>query len=419
MDLNIDVTSNFRKHFEAKRKIVISQGGARSGKTYSILQCLIIKALSQKNLVISVVAENLPVIKRGALRDFKDILTKAGLYKQQRFNKSDGVYKFENGSIVEFFSIENPTRALGSARDVLFVNECNNVAYETVFQLMARTRKQIYLDFNPVSEFWVHTEIMNNDAFKGDWDFIKTTFKGNEYLDESIKKTLLARAEKDENFKRVYIDGELGNVEGLIYPNYKLINAIPDQVKLRSKQYFGLDWGYSEDPLSLNEIYIIGNNEQPVIDIYVNELVYQSKLQNRQISTQIKKHINSNKNYIVIADSSEPKSIDELFSYSINIEGVTKGAGSINYGINLLKQANIYITKQSFNTIKEIRNYKYSEDRGGKVKRDAKGNPIPIDLFNHSLDNIRYVAMYVNDQKFQYKRLRRPSIKEKSGLIAI
>lgn len=421
MNFEFDVTTNFDKHYKSKTKIIISQGGGRSGKTYAILQCLILKALREKNVVISVVAENMPFIKRGALRDFKLIMISAGLWNDKNFNKTESIYTFFTGSVIEFFSVETTSRALGSARDYLFINECNNVKYETTFQLMARTKKQIYLDFNPLDEFYVHTEIIQNKEFSGQWEFIQTTFYGNEMLDETIKQTMLARAAKDDNYKRVYIDGEIGKQEGLIITNYKLIDDIPQDIKKKANvQYFGLDWGYSNDPASLNEIYVFGDSKQPVQDIYINEIFYEPKLMNKTITTKIKENI-IKPNYKIVADNSEPKSIDEIFSYGVNIIGVEKGAGSIQYGLNLLKQANIYITKSSYNTIKEFRNYKWATNKHGEPLKDSKGNAIPIDLWNHSIDNIRYVAMHVNDLKFQYRTVPRntPNRNTRSGLVPI
>lgn len=399
--INFKTTTNHHKHIQCSKQILISQGGARSGKSYSILQILIYLAIIEPGITISVVAENIPFLKRGVIRDFKSIMIDSDIFKYGKYNSTDNIFKFCNGSVIEFFSVENPGRALGSARDYLFINECNNVRYETAFQLMARTRKRTFLDFNPVSEFWVHTEVMNNFYFNGKFDFVKSTFIDNEYLDETIKELMLARAAKDSNYKRVYIDGEVGKIEGLIYPDYELIDEIPKKIRQKT-QLIGLDWGYHPDPASINEIYIMGDAEQPVKVIYINELLYQTNLFNADLMNIINEKIVDKSKYLIIADSAENKSIDEFKMNKFRIEGITKGAGSVYYGINILKQAKIYITKNSTNTIKEIRNYKYATDKNGNVVKDNKNNPVPIDLWNHSLDNIRYCAMYINDLKFKY-----------------
>lgn len=413
MNINLKVTSNFQKHFKTTKKIVISQGGGRSGKTYSILQLLIIKAMTEKKIIISVVGENMPFVKRGVIRDFRNIMIESSLWDDSRFNKTESVYKFITGSIIEFFSVENYGRALGSARDYLFINECNNIQYETCFQLMARTRKQTYLDFNPVDKFWVHSEIIENKEFEGQFEFIKTTFIGNEMLDESIKQMMLARAAKDENYKRVYVLGEVGKIEGLIFKDYELIDNIPNNIILNCQQYFGLDWGWSNDPSSIINVFITSTSEQRVKDIYIDELYYETQTHNRELANIIKSNIEK-VDYEVIADSSEPKSIDELYNYGINIFAADKPSGSVNFGIELMQQANIYVTKRSVNTIKELRNYKWAVDKNGNVIKNSKGKPVPIDNYNHSLDAIRYVAIHHMNKINQYHDIPK-SIYDDSG----
>ncbi len=418
MEINLDITTAFKKHYECKKKIVISQGGGRSGKTISITQILILEALQTPNSIISIVAENMPFLKRGAIRDFIQIMQTSGLWDDNRWNKTESIYRFPTGSIIEFFSVENPGRALGSARDFLFINECNNVPYETAFQLIARTRKRTYLDYNPTGEFWVQEEIMQNPDFDGEYELIISTYKDNEFLEESIIKTMIARGNKDPNYKRVYIDDEMGVAEGLVIPTIKLIDYIPEEIYDKAKmQYLSLDFGYSNDPSSINEVFILGDHKQPVIDIYVDEVAYQTELSNKNLTSIIKDRILKD-NYKVIADSSEPKSIAEIESYGVNIYAIEKPQGSVNYGISLLQLANIYVTKNSINTIKEFRNYKWAKDRQGRPVKDSKGRPQPIDLWNHSIDGIRYVAMYHNDQKYQYRDVPRPGIGRR-GLIPV
>ena len=417
MDVTIDITTSFKKHLETKKKIVISQGGGRSGKTYSICQILILYALQNPLTITSVVAENMPFIKRGALRDFLKIMQTSGLYNDRSWNRTESIYRFPNGSIIEFFSVENPGRALGSARDCLFINECNNVHFETAFQLIARTKDRVFLDYNPTGEFWVQEEIIGNEAFKNQYELIITTYKDNEFLEQSIIDTMLARAAKDHNYERVYIRGEMGVVEGLIYPNFKLIDSIPQEVIDRAKmQYFSLDFGYSDDPASICNIYVEGDSKQPVKDVYIDEILYDTGISNRKLARVIQEFV-VKQNYRTIADSAEPKSIDEIFGYGVNIEGIKKGPDSLSYGIELLQQANLYVTKTSLNTIKEFRNYKWATDRYGRPMKDAKGRALPIDIWNHSLDGIRYVGMHVNDKKFNYRDV--PRNKGHRGLVPV
>lgn len=419
MNIEFPITTAFEKHQKAKTKIVISQGGGRSGKTFSILQLLILYCLSNNDKIVSVVAENIPFLKRGALRDFQNIMTTSGLWTQRRFNKSDNIYRFHTGSIMEFFSVESPGRALGSARDVLFINEGNHIHYETAFQLMARTRIKTYIDFNPTFEFWVHEEILNNKFFEDEFEIVKTTYKDNEELEKAIIDLMIARGKKDINYRRVYIEGELGSVEGVIFPNFKLINFIDDEIRDKAKQqYLSLDFGYSKDPAAICSVYILGDEKKPVVDIYVDEVLFETGYNNIQLAKVIKQNIQKN-NYKVIADSSEPKSIDEIYSRGLNILPADKGPDSINYGINLMKDANIYVTKQSINLIKELRNYKWATDRYGRPQKDAKGRPVPVDIWNHCIDGIRYVCGHHHNLKFEYRDVPRRGGQSRRGLVPV
>jgi phage terminase large subunit len=424
IEVYLDTTSSFDIHAEAADSscfFIVSQGGARSGKTYSILQNLLLKALKNTGagLIISVVAETYPVLKRGAIRDFESILRTANLWDDRNWNKSDAIYTLY-GNTIEFFSVEKSERAKGPARDYLFINEANNVSYETAFQLIARTSKQTYIDFNPVHEFWVHDQIMNASSYAGDWKFLKTTYLDNELLEESIKKNLLARAKKDENFKRVYILGEIGLSEGLIFPNFKTITEIPDEVYARARRmYYSLDWGYSGDPAAICEVYILGSRMTPVESVYVSEVLYDTGFRNSQLKEHIDYSLETRTHslpYLVVADSSEPKSIDELALMKVPIIGAEKPAGSVNYGIEILQGADIYITTKSLNVIKEFRNYKWATDRNGKPIRDGKGRPQPVDLWNHAIDGIRYVAYTENNEKFSYRPVPR---QKSSGMIPV
>lgn len=414
MDIDLELTTTAQLHYEAPsdKFFVISQGSGRSGKTYGILQCIILHALENpyKNLVYSVVAETHPFLRRGAMRDFENIMIQAGLWRRDKWNKTEATYELL-GNTIEFFSVDNMGKALGSARDWLFINEANNIIYEIAFQLIARTRKRCYVDYNPISEFWVHEEILDNPEFKDKCFFLKTTFATNEKLDKAIKDNMLARAAKDPNYKRIYVDGEMGMQEGTVYPHYKVIDTIPDEI-LSLKQFIGLDFGFTNDESSINEVYIVGNRQTPVQKIYVNELLYQRGCSNKHLTSIIKNY--RQPNYLVVADSAEPKSISEIYSYGVNIDGVEKPPDSKNFGIELLKQAEFYVTKNSINTIKELRNYTYAKNRYGQPLKDRHGRAIPVDLWDHSLDNIRYCAYYHYNTFQQFKAIPK---RNNSGLI--
>jgi len=375
MTIEIEATNSFFKHQATTKKIVVSEGGGRSGKTYSILQLLIFEAIQQKNTLISVVAENVPFLKRGAVRDFKIIMEQLGFWIEANWSRGNSIYDFGNGSQIEFFSADSPGKALGAARDVLFLNEANGISYEIAFQLLARTRRRVWIDYNPRSEFWVHTEILQNPEFDGMVDFVHSTFQDNHYLEQSIKDMMLARAAKDENYKRVYVQGLVGSLEGLIFPDFVQVDAMPE-----GRKFYGLDWGYSNDPSALVEVVADGEN------VYLRELIYSTGLQNSDIVDLMKSYGVASHSQIY-ADSAEPKSIDFVHTAGFNIYPVEKGRDSVNFGIDLMKQKNIHVTKDSVNLIKELRQYSWQKDKNGKAMN------VPVDGNDHLIDAARYAIM--------------------------
>lgn len=378
-------TDTWQKHADTTAKIVISQGGARSSKTFSILQLLIIQAIKEKSILTSVVAENVPFLKRGAMRDFKHIMTTAGMWDINNWKESRSTYEFKNGSMIEFFAADNPGKALGAARNNLFINECNNVPYEIAFQLMSRTKGRTWLDFNPRSEFWAHTEIMQNDAYVGQWQYVHSTFTDNSELDEQIKQTMLARAAKDVNYKRVYIDGEIGTTDGLIFQQFEQIDLMP------RVQSYGLDFGYTNDPTALVAVYIENDT------LYLDEVIYQTGLRNADIARLALPEVGK---LPVYADSAEPKTIDDLYLSGMNVHAVVKGRDSVMWGIDLMRQYKIKVTKRSINLIKELRNYTYAKDKEGKSLNQ------PIDAFNHAIDSTRYAVSMIQRLRHEYKPIQ-------------
>lgn len=368
------ITSAIRKINALKKRIKIIQGGTSAGKTYGILPILITKAATYPLMEISVVAESIPHLRRGALKDFLKIMKETNRYFDERFNKSLLRYEFANGSVIEFFSADDSSKLRGARRDVLYINECNNVTFESYNELAIRTKKEVYLDFNPANEFWVHKELKDEP----DADFIILTYKDNEALDDSIVQQIEKNRLKAEtsaywsNWWRVYGLGEVGMLEGVIFSNWKTIDTIPDQAKLIG---IGLDFGYTNDPTAIIEVY--NYNGQRIL----NELKYQTGMLNSDIAKVLPKHVP------VYADSSEPKSIDEIRRYGITIKGVTKGKDSINYGIDVMQRQDYLVTSQSTNLIKELRSYCWDVDKQGTRLNK------PIDTMNHAIDATRYHEM--------------------------
>jgi len=367
-------TTAINKILALKRRIKIIQGGTSAGKTFGILPVLIDKAAKKSGLEISVVAESIPHLRRGALRDFLKIMKWTNRFQEDRFNKSHLKYEFANGSFIEFFSADDASKLRGARRDILYINECNNVTFEAYNELSIRTKRSIYLDFNPANEFWVHRELKDEP----DADFIILTYKDNQALDEGIiqqieKNRLKAKTSAYwRNWWTVYGEGKVGQLQGAVFTNYKTIDKIPEEARLIG---IGLDFGYSADPTAIIAVYKY--NEQRILD----EMTYQTGLLNSDISKILPKDVP------VYADSAEPKSIRDIQLYGITIKGVTKGKDSVNYGIDVMQRQDYLVTSQSTNLIKELRSYCWDKDKTGKQLNK------PIDKFNHALDAVRYHEM--------------------------
>lgn len=367
-------TTAINKIRKLEKRIKIIQGGTSAGKTFGILPVLIDKAIKQPNLEVSVVAESIPHLRRGALRDFEKIMKWTNRFVDDRFNKTLLKYEFSNGSFIEFFSADDASKLRGARRDVLYINECNNVTFESYNELAIRTRKEIFLDFNPSNEFWVHTELKDEH----DSDFLILTYLDNEALDQSIVEQIEKNREKAAtsnywaNWWKVYGEGQLGMLEGVVFNNWQLIDKIPTEARLLG---IGLDFGYTNDPSAIIEVYNYNGKR------IVNEVAYQTGMLNSDIARMLPKKV------IVYADSSEPKSIDEIRKHGITIKGVTKGKDSINYGIDVMQQQDYLVTSNSTNLIKELRSYIWDTDKTGKRLNK------PIDHHNHAIDALRYHEM--------------------------
>lgn len=360
------VTTATKKVLRLKKRIRAVCGGTSASKTISILMVLIDYAQVQQNELISVVSETMPHIKRGAERDFKNIMQDHGYWKDSAWNATDHIYTFSSGSKIEFFSADSADKLRGPRRDVLFLNECNNISYEAFTQLEVRTKKIIWLDWNPTNEFYFYTDIKD----RPDVDFITLTYKDNEALDPNIVEAIEAR-KGNKNWWRVYGLGQLGEVEGKIYKDWQIVDEIPHEARL---ERYGLDFGYSNDPTSIVAIYYYNGG------YILDEITYQKGLSNKQIADIL----NNLDRRLVIADSAEPKSIDELKSYGINVIPCQKGPGSINQGIQYVQEQRISMTKRSLNLIREYRNYLYKTDKDGKIINEPDGG------FDHTMDAVRY-----------------------------
>lgn len=363
-----EVTSALQKVMKLKKKIRAVQGGTSASKTISILQDLI--DLAQRDRVptlTSVVSESLPHLKKGCIRDFKKIMKEHEYWKESRWSRTDKVYTFETESLIEFFGADQAEKLRGGRRDRLFINEANNVAFESFEELEVRTKEFCYLDWNPTNEFWFYTDVKDK---RTDVEHIVLTYKDNEALSREIIDSIEQRKNR-KGWWRVYGEGLLGEVEGRIYKNWKVIDEVPHEARLEG---YGLDFGYTNDPTAIPAIYKYNGG------FIFDEVAYMKGLSNKQIFDIF----DNQKRAMVIGDSAEPKSIDELKLYGLNIFPATKGPGSVNQGIQFVQDQQCSVTRRSVNLLKEYRNYLWKTDRNGKITNE------PEDNFNHLLDAIRY-----------------------------
>jgi len=375
MDVTIKATPVFEMNYYSNKRYVVNQGGTRSSKTYSILQVLILKALeSDKPLTLSIVRKTLPALKKSVLKDFIAILESMGLYNANNYNKTEGTYEL-NSSLFEFFSVDDEMKIRGSKRDYLFINECNELTYPDFFQLQIRTTEQVFMDYNPSENVsWVYDLA---DTRTDEVDFFKTTYKDNPYLEASIVAEIERLKDTDDDYYRIYGLGEKGGSRELVY-QYTLIDNIP--VELAKLVGIGLDFGYVNDETAVVEVW------QQNDALYLNELVYQRGLTNADIANVLKSY-GIDRTSEIIADSAEPKSIEELRRYGFNTHAAQKGPDSILNGIDIMKRNRLHITKASTNLIKELNAYKWMKDSAGNLINK------PLDYMNHLLDAARYVCL--------------------------
>jgi len=361
-------TTALTKISSLRKRIRGISGGTSASKTISILMWLIDYAQTHNNELISVVSESFPHLKRGSIRDFLNIMNDTGYFKDSQWNRTDYIYTFETGTKIEFFSADQPSKVRGPRRDVLFINEANNVPYETYTQLEVRTRKLVFIDHNPVREYWWYTDVMGKDNV----EFLTLTYKDNEALDKSIVESIESRRD-NKAWWTVYGEGNLGEVEGKIYKDWQIIDKLPHEARLVSR---GLDFGYSQDPAALVSIYFYNGG------YILKEEFCRVGLLNRQIADIINNL--PEPQTMVVADSAEPKSIDEMREYGVSVVGSQKGQGSVSQGIQWVQSQRVSILKTDINLIKAYRNYMWQTDKDGNI----------LDKPDHYLSDILDAARY-------------------------
>ena len=352
---------SLKAYFKGKRTIV-NQGGTRSGKTYSLIQCLIYIAHTQK-LAISICSLSFPHLRRGAMRDWREIMEYTGLYDSNSHQKTENTYYFSNGSYIEFFSVDNALKVRGPSRDILFINEANLIDQDTYRQLSIRTTGTIFIDYNPADEFhWIYDVILPKKTTA----FIQSTYLDNKFL----KKHQIEEIEGykiDENFWRVFGMGERGHSEGIVYSHWSTYHTVgPGNVS------FGLDFGFN-NPTALVKV------TEKDKEIYAEEVIHQSHLTNSDLIPLLKQHLPPHS--VVYCDSAEPQRIAELQRAGISARPANK---DVKDGILFLKSRKMHICATSPNMLKEIKSYKFI----GKENKDL----IPLKVNDHAMDAMRYAV---------------------------
>jgi len=370
MKINLKTNIVFENLVDSDKKIIINQGGTRSGKTFNILLYIIFYyCLNNSNKTITICRKTYPALRATVLRDFINILREHNLYNEDNHNKSSSEYNLF-GNLIEFISLDQPVKVRGRKRHLLFINEANELFWEDWQQLLFRTSDKIILDYNPSEEYhWIYDKIIPRE----DANFLKTTYKDNPFLEQSLIDEIERLKYTDEQYWQIYGLGEKGISKATIF-NYVECNQVPFEAEVVS---FGMDFGFTNDPTALVKVSKLDNN------LYIEELLYRTMMTTGDIHNFLKGKVNREPIY---ADSSEPRIIEELRRMGWSIRASLKGRDSVNAGIDLLKRFKIHIHKDSTNAIQEFRNYKWLEDKTGKLTNK------PEDKNNHIADAVRYAT---------------------------
>lgn len=353
-------------------RIICHQGGSRSGKTFSVIQVLIYLALTRK-LQISICSLSFPHLRKGAMRDWRKIMEDFGLYQESAHMKTEQLYTYPTGSYIEFFSVDNALKVRGPGRDIVFVNECNLIEYDTLRQLLLRTKNCAIIDYNPADEFhWIYDKIIP----RNNCHFVKSTYKDNPFLTSETVKEIESYKDIDENFWRIYGEGERGHSEGIIYTKWELFSETP-----KGQTVYGLDFGFN-NPTALVKITEHDKN------LYLQEELYQSGLTNNDLIGILKQKVKPHDP--IFADAAEPQRIEEIRRAGLSVKPADK---AVKDGIDFVKSRRLFIHRESANLQKEIKSYKYLTYKANKNTSEE-----PMKLNDHTMDAMRYAAMGLKKQ---------------------
>ncbi len=382
MELKIKTSKTFTDILHGPR-IVILQGGTRSGKSYSAVQYLVVQAMQNPDVAISIVRKSFPSLRISTLRDFKEIMKSLDIWDENNWRASENMYTFDNGSTIEFLSVQDGERRKGTKRDILFVDEANELDWDDMFQLFIRTTDKTIIAYNPSfpTNHWIYTQMLTHPEAER----IISTYADNPFLEDNLIAEIERLKETSPSYWKVYGEGREGMTEGLIFDNFSVIDYIPEDAELLG---YGADWGYSNDESTLVALF---KTEEGIV---LDEIFYLKGLLTNQLGSLIKEAFDIHGRSVVIGDSSEPRTLEEIFRMGINIKPAIKGPDSINAGIDIMKQHKIFITKKSQNMIDEFYSYLWMKDKNGDLinKPDQRSK-------DHAIDAARYIASYMLSQK--------------------
>ena len=368
MNITIDTTVTFDNLLNARERVTQHIGGTRSGKTYAVLQWLVVRGL-QERLDITIVRKTVPSLKRTVIKDFKEILLNIGIWNDTDFNISDRIYHFNNGSTINFLNTDDAEKLRGVKSDILFVDEASEIDEEAYFQLSIRCTGPIVLAFNPtVSPYHWLRKMDECERFV-------TTYRDNPYLPKEMVKAIEDLQDKNPKYWKIYGLGEYAPNDKAIF-NFQIVDDIPVEELVG----FGMDFGFSNDPTALVAVHKKGDM------LYVRELIYETGLTTQDIINKLKK-LNIGRDTEIWADSAEPRLIEEIYRSGFNIKPVKKGPDSIRFGIGVLQNFGICVDRKSQNLINELYAYEWATDKYGIQLDKPQGG------LDHAIDSLRYLAM--------------------------
>ena len=373
MELQINTTITFENLLDSKERVTHHLGGTRSGKTYAIIQFLIVEAL-QTAQTITIVRKTIPSLKKTVMKDFKDILMQIGIWDENRLNIADRIYSFDSGATIQFINTDDPDKLRGLKSDILFIDEANEVDEDAYFQLSIRTTGKIILAYNPtISPYHWLRQMQDCERFT-------TSYRDNPYLPKEMIKSIEDLQHKNPKMWKIYGLGEYAANDKAIY-QFEVVDDFDAEFVA-----FGLDWGYGGDELALVAVFKEGDN------LYLEELIYEKGMVMKDISDRLEK-LGINKSYEIFCDSSEPRSIEELYRCGFNAKAVKKGPDSIRFGISVIQNYKLHVLKTSTNLINEMYGYQYATDKHGYTTDTPEGG------LDHLMDAMRYVGMMKLTQK--------------------